>query len=307
MLENYVNKFLQGDAVETLKTLPDNIVDCCITSPPYFGLRDYGVKGQIGLEKTMSEYISKLVDVFSEVKRVLKPSGTLWLNLGDSYAGSGGMGSDIDKRAKIGMVIIKKYNRQGSVDGILPKNILGVPFRVAFALQDSGWIFRQDIIWHKLNPMPESVTDRCTKAHEYIFLLSKSKMYYYDYKAIQEPSIYPNDSRKSRVHSNAKDLKRIGNKLQAGDTTYPNRNKRSVWTVPTKPYKGAHFAAFPEALINPMILAGSPVNGIVLDPFMGAGTVALASKKKQRNFIGIELNPAYIELAKERLGFFNTF
>ncbi len=307
MLENYVNKFLQGDAVETLKTLPDNIVDCCITSPPYFGLRDYGVKGQIGLEKTMSEYISKLVDVFSEVKRVLKPAGTLWLNLGDSYAGSGGMGSDIDKRAKIGMVIIKKYNRQGSVDGILPKNILGVPFRVAFALQDSGWIFRQDIIWHKLNPMPESVTDRCTKAHEYIFLLSKSKMYYYDYKAIQEPTLTKDDIVRDR--DKGKLNKTPGRNKMRGLYTnnYSMKNKRSVWTVPTKPYKGAHFATFPEALINPMILAGSPVNGIVLDPFMGAGTVALASKKKQRNFIGIELNPAYIEIAKERLGFFNTF
>ena len=304
---NYLNTFLQGDAVEVLKTIPENVVDCCITSPPYFGLRDYGVDGQIGLEPTMAEYIDKLVNVFSEVKRVLKPSGTLWLNLGDSYAGSGGMGSDADKKAKRGMAIIKNYNRQRNVDGISPKNMLGVPFRVAFALQGSGWILRQDIVWYKPNPMPESVTDRCTKAHEYIFLLTKSKKYYYDYKTIQEPSIYPNDNRKSRVHANAKDLKRIGNKLQAGDTTYPNRNKRSVWTIPTKPYKGAHFATFPEELINPMILAGSPVNGIVLDPFMGAGTVALASRKKQRNFIGIELNPDYIELAKERLGLFNTF
>lgn len=273
-------KFLQGDCLEVLQGLPDVSINCCVTSPPYYGLRDYGVNGQIGLEETPDEYIEKLVNVFREVKRVLRDDGTLWLNIGDSYAGSNkGVMAD-------GSVVggsKQKTNKgtiQGSIpktrkiEGAKPKDLIGIPWMLAFALRSDGWYLRQDIIWHKPNPMPESVKDRCTKAHEYIFLLSKSDRYYFDSGAIQEPAV--------SVHEGS-------------------RNRRSVWTVATKTYKGAHFATFPEELIKPCILAGCPENGTVLDPFGGAGTTALVSDNLGRNSVIIELNTEYIELAKDRL------
>lgn len=183
-----------------------------------------------------------------------------------------------------------------------PKDLIGIPWMAAFALRADGWYLRQDIIWHKPNPMPESVTDRCTKAHEYIFLLSKSQKYYYDAEAVREESEYPDDNRKSRVNGNAKDFQRnVGNKLVSGDKTYPYRNKRSVWTVTTKPFSEAHFATFPEDLIEPCILAGCPENGIVLDPFFGAGTTGLVAVKNNRNYVGFEINPEYIKIAEKRI------
>lgn len=258
-----------GDCRDILKTIPSNSVNCCVTSPPYFNLRDYNAPGQIGREKSPEEYINELAAVFEEVKRVLKPDGTLFLNLGDSY-GKG-------------------------------KQILGIPWRVAFALQADGWYLRQDIIWQKNNPMPESVRDRCTKAHEYIFLLAKSQKYFFDNEAIKEPSVYPNDNRKSRVKPTAKDFQRDGNKLTEGSATYTFKNKRSVWLISTKPYKGAHFATFPPKLAETCILAGCPADGVVLDPFAGSGTVGEVCNRLNRNAILIELNPAYEKLIFDRV------
>jgi len=318
------DKIIQGDSLEVLKTLPSESVDCIITSPPYFGLRDYGMSAQIGLEETPELYVAKLVDLFSESRRVLKDEGTLWLNLGDSYSGSGKgqtrEGSKDPKRGKMDGMKLK--NSSKGFDGIKPKDLIGIPWRVAFALQADGWYLRQDIIWHKPNPMPESVTDRCTKSHEYIFLFSKSPKYYFDNKAIMEPSVtqenrpdgivrdrvYDYDS-KLAVIQKRKRKNGVGlaeGKGKNGEYGYncgvrAFRNKRSVWTVTTKPFKEAHFATFPEALIEPMILAGCPKNGIVLDIFMGAGTTGLVAKKLGRHYLGIELNPKYIEIAEKRI------
>jgi DNA modification methylase len=292
-----VNKIINGDCLEELKKLPDQCVQTCVTSPPYFGLRDYGVDGQIGLEETLEEYVGQIVDVFREVRRCLRDDGTLWLNLGDSYSagGRGGGGKQDTNKGSINLGAWK-------VAGYGQKQLLGVPWKVAFVLQADGWILRQDIIWHKPNPMPESVTDRCTKAHEYIFLLSKSPTYYYDHEALKEPSKYPNDDRKAR---SAISDKRMPTELIAGvrpgSQTYPFRNRRSVWTVTTKPYKGAHFATFPPDLIEPCILAGAPVDGVVLDPFLGSGTTAMVAKKLGRQYLGIELNPEYMKLAHTRI------
>jgi len=276
-------KILNGDCRDVLKTLPDCSVHCCVTSPPYYGLRDYGCAGQIGLESTPDAYVAELVAVFREVKRVLRDDGTLWLNLGDSYASfrDGKATPDSTRGDDVGTLVPKgsAMNRMASTfagSRVKHKDLIGIPWRVAFALQADGWYLRQDIIWHKPNPMPESVTDRCTKAHEYIFLLAKSPRYYYDAEAIKEASI-------------------------TGDPRRPYaRNKRSVWTVNTKPYKGAHFATFPPSLIRPMILAGCPIGGTVLDPFGGSGTTAQVSEEEGRNAISIELNPAYIDLQRKR-------
>ena len=293
-----MGRIINGDCLEELKKLPDQCVQICVTSPPYFGLRDYGVYGQIGLEDTLEAYVQRIVEVFREVRRCLRDDGTLWLNLGDSYSagGRGGGGKQDTNKGSIDLGAWK-------VAGYGQKQLLGVPWKVAFALQANGWILRQDIIWHKPNPMPESVTDRCTKAHEYIFLLSKSPTYYYDHEAIKEPSKYPKDDRKAR---SAISDKRMPTGLIAGvrpgSQTYPFRNRRSVWTVTTKPYKGAHFATFPPDLIEPCILAGAPVAGVILDPFLGSGTTAMVAKKLGRSYIGIELNPKYIELARTRMG-----
>jgi DNA modification methylase len=299
-----LNKIYEGDCLTFLKQMPDNFIDCCVTSPPYYGLRDYGVDGQIGLDETPEQYVQKLVEVFREVRRVLKPEGTLWLNLGDSYAsstkGSGGPSSKQDSNAG------SRYNPRKFNHGVKEKDLMGIPWMVAFALRVDGWYLRQDIIWHKRNPMPESVTDRCTKSHEYIFLLAKSQKYYYDYEAIQEPSVAAGELRR---FNDPKKIERGMGKIPTGNESpdalpyeiKDNRNKRSVWTVNTKPYKDAHFAVYPEELIVDCIKAGCPENGTVLDPFMGAGTTGLVARKVNRNYVGIELNAEYIKIAEKRI------
>jgi DNA modification methylase len=364
-----LNQIILGDCREILKTLPDNSVNCCVTSPPYFGLRDYGtaewevgeidckhniggrqqvpqtkhkaaavsivaggnrgagktclicgsvrVDGQIGLEETPAEYIETLLEVFKEVKRVLRPDGTVWLNLGDSYAagkagrtdyGTGDLTSTLGPKenglpnnSRPGPVIQRKAPK-----GYKPKQLLGIPWRVAFALQDDGWFLRSDIIWHKPNPMPESVTDRPTKAHEYIFLLTKSSKYYYDADAIREQNADPNRKRFSAGKRVASDeyKEATGDKHRGfknlEDMPGAGRNKRTVWTIPSQPYSGSHFATFPEKLIEPCVLAGCPVGGVILDPFGGSGTVARVANRHSRNSILIELNPEYLKLIDQR-------
>lgn len=326
-------RIFNGDCREVLKSLPDNSVQCCVTSPPYWGLRDYGtadweggdpecehsismptkwndpkrgtqvlrpevanrggdastchncgatrIDQQIGLEQSPDEFVAEMVAVFREVRRVLKDDGTLWLNLGDSYAGNNSRASN-GGRAGFGTPRETVTNR--IADGLKPKDLVGIPWRVALALQADGWYLRQDIIWHKPNPMPESVKDRCTKAHEYIFLLSKSQHYYFDSEAIKEPSVKSLEGRSS-----------------AGDIG-EFKNKRSVWTVPTRPYKGAHFASFPPDLIQPCIVAGAPKGGVVLDPFGGSGTTVAVSILNDREGLAIELNSEYIPLMERRIG-----
>ncbi len=302
MLE--LNKIYNIDCLEGLKQLPDNSINCCVTSPPYWGLRDYGVEGQLGLESTPEEYVAKMVEVFREVKRVLRDDGTLWLNLGDCYNGSGGAGGDYSKGGlKEGQ---PKYPGR-KVATLKPKDLVGIPWMVAFALRADGWYLRQDIIWHKPNPMPESVKDRCTKAHEYIFLLAKSAQYYYDNEAIKEDAKPESEKRyKSTFYTGKKEISGQGRPGNASNTPgykkwTGKRNKRSVWTVTTKPFKEAHFATFPPDLIKPCILAGCPKDGIVLDPFMGSGTTGMVAAMYQRNFIGFELNPEYCKMAKKRI------
>lgn len=391
-------KIYQGDCLDVLKTLESESVQTCVTSPPYFQLRNYGIDGQIGLEETPAEFVASLVAVFEEVKRVLRPDGTLWLNLGDSYAGSGrGLNADgshssegtDDKQSTnhgsldVGRAVNEKSFSKNLIEkgaignawvkppkGLKQKDLIGIPWRVAFALQDAGWYLRQDIIWSKPNPMPESVTDRCTKAHEYIFLLTKNAKYYYDNEAIKTPlkdasvarliqdvesqngsERVPGKSNgnmkavaKGRDRSNGnrngegastldyKNLSVVGRKDHSFHTSriegkewQPSMagsgvdghsgyfdaegnplcgvmaNKKSVWTVTTQPYRDAHFATFPEKLIEPCILAGSREGDVVLDPFNGAGTTGLVSLKHRREYIGIELNPAYIAIAEKRL------
>jgi DNA modification methylase len=315
-IENIKNNILQGDSLEVLKQVPDESIDCVITSPPYWGLRDYGHDGQIGLEKTPEEFVEKLVAIFREVRRVLRADGTCWVNLGDSYYGGGWKGSITDlsgtkQGTNIGTLCGKDLTPDPKHPIIKPKDLVGIPWRVAFALQADGWYLRQDIIWHKPNPMPESVTDRCTKAHEYIFLLSKSAKYYYDNEAIKEDFAddrmgnpgkyswkYANGGRSTvgAVDSLAKN----GMEWNV-DGDISGRNKRSVWTVSVKPFNESHFATFPQDLIKPCVLAGCPENGIILDPFMGAGTTGLVAYKNNRNYIGVELNPAYIQIAEKRI------
>ena len=308
MTINYIDKIICGDCLEVLSTLPDCSVNCCITSPPYWGLRDYGVEGQLGLEKTPEEYVGKMVAVFGEVRRVLKDDGTLWLNLGDSYSGSGKgtWGSDEareNNRSRIKETYIPTKDEcplAGNVpSGLKPKDLVGIPWRVAFALQADGWYLRQDIIWHKPNPMPESVTDRCTKAHEYVFLLSQSARYYYDAEAVKEPIENPG---KPRKFSKAGNKDRNDTLREYDPATVSGRNKRSVWTVTTQPFKEAHFAVFPPDLIKPMVLAGCPEGGIILDPFMGSGTTAVVARSLGRHFVGIELNEKYKQMAERRVG-----
>lgn len=285
-----------------MKTLESKSANCCVTSPPYYGLRDYGVDGQIGLESTQEEYIHRLVAVFAEVKRVLRDDGTLWLNIGDSYngsnKGSGGTGALSSKQNsnKGANYAVGSKPLKMNIDGIKPKDLIGIPWLLAFALRADGWYLRQDIIWAKPNPMPESVTDRCTKSHEYIFLLSKSARYYYDAEAIAEPAFAEPKKfgRKNDVSRNDSD--RTGIVRGNGET----RNKRDVWTVATQPCGEAHFATFPPKLIEPCILAGCPEGGIVLDPFFGSGTTGEVATYLGRDYIGIELNPKYIEIAERR-------
>jgi len=311
-----VNQIICGDCLEVMRTWPDGFIDCCVTSPPYWGLRDYGVDDQLGLEKTPEEYVAKMVAVFTEVKRVLKPEGTLWLNLGDSYNGSGGPGNQWDNKGKKGG--FKKFiNPMRDYRGLKPKDLCGIPWRVAFALQRDGWYLRQDIIWHKPNPMPESVRDRCTKAHEYIFLMSKQPKYYCDMDAIREKTgneatVEEYEAADGRRHFHEHDAERGMMQYNPNHKAMTNplgRNKRSVWTVTTKPYSEAHFATFPPDLITPCILAGCPEDGLVLDPFMGSGTTGMVAYENRRNYIGIELNPEYIkfdraEKAKDKYSLF---
>ena len=294
---------LQGDCRAVLPTLPDASVHCVVTSPPYWGLRDYGVDGQLGLEPDFNAYVANMVGVFREVRRVLRDDGTCWINLGDSYA-SGGRGGGADgskQQTNIGSLLGAKI----APDGLKPKDLCGIPWRVAFALQADGWYLRQDIIWAKPNPMPESVTDRCTKAHEYLFLLSKHERYYYDAEAIAEASIYPDDNRKSRQIPEDYIDRAVNGSIATinpnGARTYPTRNKRSVWEVTTAPFSEAHFATFPPALIEPCIKAGCPVDGTVLDPFGGAGTTGLVADRLQRNAILIELNLTYAAMSENRI------
>ena len=317
-------KFLQGNCIDKIKELDDNSIDCVVSSPPYFGLRDYGVDGQFGLEKTYQDYLTNTVKVFETFKPKLKDTATIWWNVGDSYSSG--------KRTTI-------------QQGIKEKDLLMIPNRVAIALQDAGWYIRSEIIWHKPNPMPESVRDRPTSCHEKIWLITKNKKYYYDADAIKEPITdttairllqknIDNQKGSSRANGGMKsngNMKAMGRKnfnknmggsgtsfvnhsgYKKADGTYminPTRNKRNVWSVTTKPFKGSHFATFPKDLIEPCIKAGCPENGIVLDPFGGAGTTGIVSALNNRNAILIELNPEYIKIAEDRInkefGFFNT-
>lgn len=278
-------------------------VQMCVTSPPYFGLRDYGADGQIGLEQTPQEFIDNLVEVFACVWDVLADDGTLWVNLGDSYARVGGdsskQGRHWDNRKNNPTT---GHNRYAKDMGVKEKNLLGMPWRLAFALQEFGWYLRQDIIWHKPNPMPESVTDRCTKSHEYIFLLSKNTKYYFDSKAIQEPAENAGKVGGSfKGRQGGAEYHAQSGGVGSDAKEYENRNKRDVWTVPVKPYAGAHFAVYPEELIEPCILAGSKVGDIVLDPFFGSGTTGQVAQKLGRKWVGCELNKDYEKLQNERL------
>jgi DNA modification methylase len=293
---------LHGDCREVLKTLPSQSVNCCVTSPPYFGLRDYGVDGQIGWEPSPDQFVAELVTIFREVRRVLRDDGTLWLNLGDSYCttpkGNPGVRGNINggKRdsaeTDAGSTINKSH-----LPGLKQKDLIGIPWRVAFALQSEGWYLRQDIIWHKPNPMPESVTDRCTKAHEYIFLLSKSERYSFDSTAMQEPAVAGYNGSKFTDERDRLTKPGLGG-AERVETRF--RNRRSVWTVTTKPFKGSHFATFPPDL-QPCILAGCPVGGTVLDPFGGAGTTGMVAERLGRDSILIELNADYCQMARARI------
>ena len=352
-------QILQGDCREMLRTLPDESVHCVVTSPPYWGLRDYGVDGQLGLERSLGEHIETMVEVFREVRRVLRKDGTLWLNYGDSYAASVNGRSAADTKAAgnddrtfrdkpfstIGPIRPGCGRADGKVDersqrnrnglagfdtGYLkPKDLCGVPWRVAFALQEDGWWLRQDIIWSKPNPMPESIKDRCTKAHEYIFMLTRSERYYYDQEAIKEPATYcglvGQDESGFKYASNFIGKNKIGgvrgekpdkqrghgrrhagfndrwDAMEKAEQCSGLRNKRSVWEIATAPFPDAHFATFPSALIEPCILAGSPTGGTVMDPFGGSGTTGMVADRLGRNAILIELNPDYAAMAERRI------
>ena len=347
-------RIITADVIDGLRQLPDESVHTCITSPPYWGLRDYGVEGQIGLEATPAAFVARMVEVFTEVRRVLRADGTCWVNLGDSYAtGAGKVGGapgggeqgarwagyrGAHSKVNSGKAAYRLPDADGigpmtqpnrlPIAGLKPKDLIGIPWRVAFALQADGWWLRSDIIWAKPNPMPESVTDRPTKAHEYVFLLTKSERYFYDAEAIKEPAsvnshggLQPNAGAKQNAIGQQQGKTTLGmrpvGRAQPGVYStrpqseprgpasnfgeFASRNKRSVWTVPTSPYPEAHFATFPPDLIEPMILAGCPLGGTVLDPFSGAGTTALVADRLQRNAIGIELNPKYAAMSEARI------
>ncbi|SSB97862.1 DNA modification methylase [Pseudomonas sp. 43mfcvi1.1] len=338
------HQILVGDCIDMMRTLPDQSAQCCVTSPPYFGLRDYGMPDQIGLEETPAEFVSRLVQVFREVRRVLRDDGTLWVNMGDTYASiaggyaPGGSAGKHDMASQSTRGAVLRGKRRSPPTGLNQKDLMGIPWRLAFALQDDGWYLRQDIIWHKPNPMPESTRDRCTKSHEYLFLLSKCPRYFYDQDAIREPVALSSVVRLAQdleqqhgsdrvpgkangpmkaVRSQRDSFKREGSKREQAipghalgthrpnreESAYPldTRNKRSVWTVPTQGFKGAHFATFPPELIRPCILAGAPRGGIVLDPFGGAGTTAVVAMQEGRKSILCELNPEYAAMAERRI------
>jgi len=296
---------ITGDALEQLRALPNESVDCCVTSPPYWGLRDYGHEGQLGLEPTPEAYVQNMVEVFREVRRVLKPEGTLWLNLGDSYTSGGRATRDADDKLDARCMDA----RPATPLGLKPKDLVGIPWRVAFALQADGWYLRSDIIWSKPNPMPESVTDRPTKAHEYVFLLSRSERYFYNSEAVKEEAVsHLLDKRYAAGHVrnrqeeswNQEGALTPHNGFKNNDTTN-GRNRRTVWTIQPRPFKDAHFAVMPEELAGLCILAGSPLRGTVLDPFTGSGTVGAVALRHGRKFIGTELNPAYAAMARKRM------
>lgn len=303
---------LIGDVRERLLDLPDQSIQCIVTSPPYYGLRDYGVAGQIGLEPTPDAFVAEMVAVFREVRRVLRGDGTLWLNLGDSYASDGKWGGHTGGK-HVSALHCSPIGRNKRYTGLKPKDLIGIPWRVAFALQADGWYLRQDIIWHKPNPMPESVQDRCTKAHEYIFLLSKSERYFYDADAIKDGASSGPSGTVRKDQPRAMNATPLVQSNRGGRTQEPvkqgamgipqdgMRNRRSVWTVATQPFGEAHFATFPPALIEPCIKAGCPEGGTVLDPFGGAGTTGLVADRLGRNAILIELNPDYAAMAERRI------
>lgn len=306
-----MNKIICASALDGLKSLADDSVDMCVTSPPYYGLRDYGTDGQIGIEKSPQEYIENLTEIFMEVYRVLKPTGTLWLNIGDSYAGSGKgpMSLAVAGNGK-NKSLYQKESRIYEVpkvwNGIKEKDMIGIPWLLAFSLRSRGWYLRSDIIWHKTNCLPESVKDRPTKCYEHIFLLSKARKYYYDYKAIQEPLKEVSKARYKRGRSaNSKyvgqqGITQVRENFSDFDQEY--KRKRDVWTVSTNTFKmDEHFAMYPEKLIEPCILAGCPKGGVVLDPFFGSGTTGAVAKRLGRQYIGIDINPKYCEIAGQRI------
>lgn len=300
-----------GDALTELKQMPNNGVDCCITSPPYWGLRDYGHCDQIGLEKSPHDYIAALVEVFAQIRRVLKPTGTCWVNIGDSYATGAGSARNPGGKCfgktnvaiEAGAIPRCQPNRM-PIEGLKTKEVIGIPWRLAFALQAEGWYLRQDLIWHKPNPMPESVKDRFTKAHEYIFFLTKSPHYTFDFSAIQEPaaSVRPSGNGfAGRQGGSRRCGPQSGGQGSAAPWKGATRTKRSVWSIVAKPSRENHFATFPEELVAQCLLAGCPGDGLVIDPFFGSGTVGVVARAHGRKFIGIELNPEYIEIAMRRM------
>ncbi len=309
-----VNTILCGDCLDVLKTLPDESVHCCVTSPPYYALRDYGMDAQIGREETPEQYIARLTEVFREVKRVLRSDGTFWLNISDTYCGTGGKGDARDPKYPMGRngqsVALNR-----TVRGCKQKDLIGIPWMLAFSLRADGWYLRNDVIWEKANPMPESAKDRCTRCYEHVFLLTKSKKYYFDWLAVAEP-ISPNTAARklagrgfgkySVAIPGQPQPQNINKPREAGAITEadisPVRAKRDVWHINTVPYKGGHFAAFPPKLAETCILAGCPVGGITLDPFFGSGTTGLAAKRLDRHYIGIELNTEFCALARARIG-----
>lgn len=319
-MKDKVNKITCADARDYLKELPDGCVNCCVTSPPYWGLRDYGVDGQLGLEETVDGYVGKMVEIFREVRRVLKRDGTLWLNLGDTYAGSWGAQS---RNCAGKQAAQKRGSGTGSIErmpGLKPKDLIGIPWRVAFALQTDGLYLRQEIIWHKPNAMPESVRDRCTRAHDTIFLLSKNRRYYFDADAIKEPVSGSSHDRGNGASRKAKSVpcgansrvhvSRVGNPPQPRSNESMSaaitglvdfRNRRSVWTIPIGPCVESHYATFPTAIVSPCVLAGCPEGGVVLDPFIGTGTTALVALSLNRRFLGCDLSPDYVAMAERRI------
>ena len=297
---------INADIMDGLAQLENESIQCVVTSPPYWGLRDYGIDGQLGLEKTPEEYLAKMVDIFREIRRVLRKDGTVWLNMGDGFAGSSTTGGtkslETNRREK------RMFKSSSAVPpGIKPKDLIGMPWRLALALQADGWWLRSDIIWHKPNPMPESVTDRPTKSHEYVFLLTKSAKYYYDADAVREANS-PSSFERYKVGEKIPEHKKLGGSARCnkefldGQVFQGNgRNLRDVWTIPTQAYPEAHFATFPEKLVEPCIKAGSAKGDTVLDPFCGSGTAGVVALRLRRRFIGIEINPEYCEMAKNRI------
>lgn len=330
-MDDALVQILVGDALERLREMPDESVHCVVTSPPYWSLRDYGVEGQLGLEATPDEYVARLVEVFAEVRRVLRSDGTCWVNLGDTYIGgrTGGVGASSitsQRNHKAAQAACGVGKRHRDAPGLRPKDLVGIPWRVAFALQADGWRLRSDVIWHKPNPMPESVRDRPSRSHEYMFLLTKSGHYFYDADAIRTPlaektyTAHGTSTKRSKgtdalgrvaAHNFARDVPdRRPRVNEDGDPVGANRRSvwrldeveaSDVWTIPQEPYPHSHFATFPKGLVTPCVLAGCPVGGIVLDPYAGSGTTLEVAVELGRRGRGIEINADYIRLIDERL------